>query len=129
MLVPAPDYETLRRDFRWDIPGRFNMGVACCDSHADGNGRLALVVESEDGAVARHSFHDLRTLPNRFAHVLQADGLRRGDRLAILLPQAVETGVAHIAAWKSGLISIPLFTLFGQNALQFRLATAVRARW
>ena len=122
MLSPAPDYETLRREFSWTIPQRFNMGVACCDNHADGSGRLALIVDTEGGAVRRYTFDELRSVSNQFAHVLAADGLEPGDRLAILLPQALETGVAHVAAWKSGLISIPLFTLFGQDALQFRLA-------
>ena len=118
----ASDYEALRRDFRWAIPDRYNMGVDCCDRHADGRGRLALIVEAEDGEVRRWSFDDLRAASNRFANVLAADGLKCGDRLAILLPQSFETGVAHLAAWKSGLISLPLFTLFGPDALQFRLA-------
>jgi len=122
MLRAAPDYETLRRDFRWNIPARYNMGVDCCDRHADGQGRPALIVEDESGAVRRYSFDCIRELSNRFANVLAADGLQAGDRLAILLPQAVETGVVHVAAWKSGLISIPLFTLFGQDALEYRLA-------
>lgn len=122
VLDPTLDYETLRRDFRWNIPARYNMGVDCCDRHADGSGRLALVVEDEAGQVRRYSFDDVKQLSNRFANVLMADGLRDGDRLAILLPQAVETGVAHIAAWKAGLISIPLFALFGQDALEYRLA-------
>jgi acetyl-CoA synthetase len=122
MLKRAPDYETLRRDFHWDIPRRYNMGVDCCDRHADGSGRLALVMEDEAGTVRRYSFDDIRALSNRFANVLIADGLQAGDRLAILLPQAVETGVAHIAAWKAALISLPLFILFGQDALEFRLA-------
>ena len=121
MLTPAPDYDTLRRDFRWDIPARLNMAVDCCDRHADGTGRLALIVEAEIGAVSRYSFDEIKRLSNRFAHVLARDGLVPGDRMAILLPQALETGVAHLAAWKSGLISIPLFTLFGEDALEFRL--------
>lgn len=122
MLDRAPDYETLRRDFKWVIPDCVNMAVDCCDRHADGSGRLALIIEAEDGAVTRYTFDDVRRMSNQFAHVLAADGMQVGDRLAILLPQAVETGVSHMAAWKSGLISIPLFTLFGHDALEFRLA-------
>jgi acetyl-CoA synthetase len=53
--------------------------------------------------------------------VLAASGLARGDRVGILLPQAPETAVAHVAAWKSGLVSVPLFTLFGEDALDYRL--------
>ncbi len=124
MLARPADYEGLRREFRWAIPERYNMGVDCCDRHADGSGRLALIVEAETGDVRRWSFDDVRALSNRFANVLAADGLARGDRLAILLPQSLETGVAHIAAWKSGLISIPLFTLFGPDALHYRLANS-----
>ena len=38
MLTETTDYETLYRDFRWDIPARFNIATACCDRHADGTG-------------------------------------------------------------------------------------------
>ena len=37
MLTETADYETLYRDFRWDIPARFNIATACCDRHADGS--------------------------------------------------------------------------------------------
>merc|ERR1712025_1043905 len=60
-------------------------------------------------------------LSNRIANRLAADGVTRGDRVAILLPQAKETAAAHIAAHKLGAISIPLFMLFGDEALAFRL--------
>ena len=36
MLTETSDYDTLYRDFRWDVPARFNMATACCDRHADG---------------------------------------------------------------------------------------------
>ncbi len=122
MLARPIDYDSLVRDFRWDIPARYNMGHDCCDKHADGSGRPALIMEDEGGGIRRWSFDDLRSISNKFANVLAHDGLQPGDRLAILLPQSLETGAAHLAAWKSGLISIPLFTLFGPEALSFRLA-------
>ncbi len=43
MLSETSSYENLARDFRWDVPARFNMATACCDRHADGTGRLALI--------------------------------------------------------------------------------------
>src|SRR5258708_158432 len=49
MLTETDSYDKLYRDFRWDIPARFNMAVACCDRHADGMKRLALVYVDEDG--------------------------------------------------------------------------------
>jgi len=121
MLTETSDYAKLYRDFRWDIPPRFNMATACCDRYADGSNRLALIYVDEDGAAARTSFDEIAGMSRRFANVLKADGLSRGDRVAVFLSQSLELPVAHLAAFRSGMISIPLFTLFGEDALEFRL--------
>jgi acetyl-CoA synthetase len=124
MLTETSSYDTLYRDFRWDIPAHFNMATACCDRHADGSDRLALIYVDEDGSVRRTSFDELRRASSRFANVLKADGLARGDRVAVFLSQSLELPVAHLAAFRAGLISVPLFALFGEDALQFRLANS-----
>src|ERR1700686_3671317 len=124
MLTETSSYAELRRDFRWDIPARFNIATACCDRHADGSNRLALIYVDEDGAASRTSFDELRALSCRFANVLKADGLVRGDRVAAFLSQSLELPVVHLAAFRSGLVSVPLFTLFGEDALEFRLANS-----
>jgi len=49
MLTEASTYDELYRNFRWDIPARFNIATACCDRHADGAGRLALIYLDEAG--------------------------------------------------------------------------------
>ena len=59
MLTEAKTYDELYRNFRWDIPARFNMATACCDRHADGSGRLALIYVDEDGATTRTSFDEV----------------------------------------------------------------------
>jgi acetyl-CoA synthetase len=122
MLRKAADYARLAGGFRWEVPARYNIAVDVCDRHADGGDRLALVHVEEDGTERRFGFDGLKRLSNRFANVLGAHGLDRGDRVAILLPQAPETAVAHLAAFKAGMVSVPLFTLFGEDALLFRLA-------
>src|SRR5436305_6158121 len=124
MLTEASTYDELYRNFRWDIPTRFNMATACCDRHADGTGRLALVYVDEDGATTRTSFDEVAEMSRRFANVLAADGLVRGDRVAVFLSQSLELPIAHLAALRSGMISIPLFALFGEDALEFRLANS-----
>lgn len=120
MLERANSYDALVAGFRWRIPDRYNIATDVCDRHAAGN-RLALIHLDEPGKVTQYGFDDLRRMSNRFAHVLAAHGLARGDRLGVLLPQCPETAVAHLSAWRSGLITIPLFTLFGPDALLFRL--------
>uniref|UniRef100_Q07HS8 AMP-dependent synthetase and ligase n=1 Tax=Rhodopseudomonas palustris (strain BisA53) TaxID=316055 RepID=Q07HS8_RHOP5 len=121
MLTETADYDQLYREFRWEIPPRFNIATAACDRYADGSGRLALIYCDEDGAATKLSFDDIATHSRRFANVLGAAGLSRGDRVAVFLSQSIELPIAHLAAFRAGLILVPLFTLFGEDALQFRL--------
>ena len=117
MLTPTTDYDALYRNFRWTVPAHLNIAEACCDAHATGAGKLALVYVDERGAATHHSFDDLKDWSSRFASVLRADGLARGDLVAVFLSQSVELPLVHLAAFRSGLISVPLFTLFGEDAL------------
>jgi acetyl-CoA synthetase len=121
LLRPAPDHAALTAAFRWAIPPRFNIATAI-DAWADGSGRTAIVARDEAGRETRVSFDALRSLSCRMANVLAAHGIGRGDRVAILLPQRVETAAAHLAAYRMGAIAVPLFVLFGPDAVAFRLA-------
>jgi acetyl-CoA synthetase len=122
VLQPAGSYEELLRAFRWQIPEFYNIGVDVCDRHANGNERLAIIYVDEASRCIRYTFDQLKDLSNRFANALVANGLARGDRVGILLPQMPATAIAHIATFKAGAIAVPLFTLFGQDAIEFRLA-------
>jgi len=124
MLTEAATYDELYRNFRWDVPARFNMATACCDRYADGTGRLALLYVDEGGGATRTSFDEVAEASCRFANVLTADGLVRGDRVAVFLSQSLELPIAHFAAFRSAMISIPLFALFGEDALEFRLSNS-----
>ena len=121
MLKETTNYDALYRDFRWDVPERFNIAAVACDRHADGAGKPALVYVDEDRGARKLSFDEIASFSRRFANVLKADGLQRGDRVAVFLSQSIELPVAHLAAFRSGMVSVPLFTLFGEDALEFRL--------
>ncbi len=123
MLTETDSYDKLYSGFRWDIPARFNMAVACCDLHADGD-KLALIYADENGGTQRYTFAQMRGWSKKFANVLKADGLVRGDRVAVFLSQSVELPLAHLAAFRSGMVSVPLFMLFGEDALEFRLSNS-----
>ena len=125
MLERREDYASLYGDFRWAIPDRFNIGVAVADRWAaEDPGRTALFDYRADGAPARLSFLELSQRSNAFANALRARGIRRGDRVALLLPQCFETVIAHLAIYKLGAIALPLALLFGAEALEYRLQTA-----
>ena len=122
MLTKAATYEDVCDALTWNIPETFNMGVDVCDKHAEATpDKLGLIVADENGIVAQYSFSALKHLSNKLANLLIAHGLTRGDRMGILMSQSVEAAISHVAAWKMGAISIPLFTLFGEDALSFRL--------
>ncbi|MCR9257429.1 MAG: acyl-CoA synthetase [Alphaproteobacteria bacterium] len=122
MLPQANSYQDCVDRFRWHIPDRFNIGADVVDRQ-DPNA-LALIYETGAGEARRYSFGDMAKASNRLANAFAGLGLGRGDRVGVLLPQRPETAIAHVAAFKAGLISIPLFTLFGPEALAYRLANA-----
>ena len=115
-------YEGLLERFSWDLPRSYNMGVDACDRHAWDRGRLAILYDREDGVVEKWTYRELKKASDRFANALAGLGVGRGDRVAVLLSQTPALPVAHIAAYKLGAIVVPLFALFGEDALRFRLA-------
>ncbi len=122
MLPTIRDYDELYRQFRWQVPARYNIGADVCDRWAASDPRrLAILHVTPDGAEEAISYGWLRETSNRLANVLRAHGVARGDRVAILLPQAPEVAAAHIAIYKLAAIALPLAVLFGTDALKFRL--------
>ncbi|MEM1382960.1 MAG: AMP-binding protein [Pseudomonadota bacterium] len=121
-IARAATWEAIRAAHRWDIPARYNLAEDMVGKWATAQpGRLALLHLEENG-VRDFTFGDLDRLANRLANLLTARGLAQGDRIAVLLPQSPEVLLTHLAAYKLGAIVVPLFTLFGADALAFRLA-------
>ena len=124
MLKHGKTYDEVYNAFHWEIPEFYNIGVDICDKWAHQRYRLALIYEDEKGEVERYTFWDLKRLSNGLANGLKAHGIETGDRIGIMLPQSPEAGIAHIATYKMGAVVIPLFTLFGTEALEYRLSNS-----
>lgn len=124
LLPPGITYEDVYRAFRWTVPPAYNIAVDVCDRHAGDPGRVALLYEDEAGRVSEHTFAEFRARSNQLARVLAGLGVARGDRVGIVLSQRPETAVAHLAAYKLGAVALPLSTLFGPEALRYRLGDA-----
>jgi len=122
MLKSGKTYRDVYDTFKWEIPDFYNIGIDICDKWAHQRSRLALIYEDEKGQVKKYTFWNLMQLSNRLANGLKASGIGLGDRIGILLPQCPETALSHIAAYKVGAVAIPLFTLFGIDALEYRLS-------
>jgi acetyl-CoA synthetase len=122
MLPQATDFDSLYQKFRWEIPGRYNIGVDICDRWAAAEpDRLAILNVRSDWRMERITYGWLRETSNRLANVLRANGVARGDRVALMLPQTPEVAAVHIAIYKLGAVVLPIATLFGPDALAYRL--------
>lgn len=124
----ANDFDSLVANFSWSVPEHFNIAEAVCDRHAKSAvtaDSVAIHCVSEAVAAGTasdsYTFAELYRLANQLANLLQSLGVEAGDRVAIILPQCVETAVGHIAAHKLAAVSLPLSVLFGVEALQHRL--------
>jgi acetyl-CoA synthetase len=125
LIVPGEGWDVMRRRFAWALPERFNIAEACCDAWARAEpDRLALRYLRPDGEVRDYSYAQLQRASARFGEALHAHGVGRGDRVAVLLPQTPEAAVTHLAVYRIGAVAVPVFTLFGEDGLAFRLADA-----
>ncbi|KQI68650.1 AMP-dependent synthetase [Loktanella sp. 3ANDIMAR09] len=120
MLIQKSDYARTRAAFRWDIPRHYNIGVDCCDRIADLRTDATAIIDASGVNPRTVTFGQLRSLSNQMARLLSRHA-GAGSRIGVLLPQSVETAMTHLAAFKLGAISLPLFTLFGPDALRHRL--------
>ena len=121
-LAPGRSWDAMRAGFRWRPPARFNMAEALCGRWARARpDRAALRHLRADGTLDVWTYGRLERAACRLANALAAAGVARGDRVAVLLPQSPETLLTHLAAYRLGAIAAPLFTLFGEEGLAFRL--------
>ncbi|MFJ4289950.1 acyl-CoA synthetase [Cupriavidus sp. NPDC089707] len=119
------DYRALYESFRWEIPPNFNIAEACCGRWARDPAtmdRIAVYTEHEDGRRNAHTFAYIQAEANRLSAALRDLGVARGDRVAIVMPQRIETVIAHMAIYQLGAIAMPLSMLFGPEALAYRIA-------
>ncbi len=117
-------YDQLYRDFRWHVPEHFNIAEVCALRYArDARHahRVAIHTEDERGIRGALTYAALQSQANRLSHVLAAQGVARGDRVAMVMPQRAETAIAHIAVYQLGAVAVPLSMLFGPEALAYRL--------
>lgn len=129
VLPKASSYDELAANFSWSfIPEHYNIAYSTCDRHAKLTpNKAAIIYVREDSKEEAEilTFLQLQTKSNALSNALQHIGnLQIGDKIGILLPQRPETAISHIAAYRSGAIAIPLFGLFGPDALLYRLSAS-----
>ena len=110
--------------YRWFADGTLNVSFNCLDRHvAAGRGhKVAIVFESDDGAVTRTSYSELLAATCRMANALAQLGVRKGDRVVVYMPMSVEAIVTMQACARLGAIHCVVFGGFSAHALHDRIA-------
>ena len=114
----------LHSSFVWQVPQHFNIAQVCCTRWAQEPrfaAQTAVAWEREDGACGELSYGALQAQADQLSHALVGLGVKRGDRVAEVMPQRPETAVAHMALYQMGAVAMPLSMLFGPDALVYRL--------
>jgi acetyl-CoA synthetase len=125
LLGGVPEaYARLYCDFTWAVPQHFNMAQVCCARWAarpDATKNIAIYAYSTGAGGVFYTYSQLQEQANRLSNALVAQGVMRGDRVAIIMPQCFETAVAYMAVLQMGAVAMPLSLLFGPDALEYRL--------
>ncbi len=118
------NYAFLHEHFQWLVPEKFNIAQVCCGRWAhgpDAKKKIAIKAMDTPSSGTFHSYFDLQQHASRLSNVLAVLGVKRGDRVAIVMPQRFETAVAYMAVLQMGAVAMPLSMLFGPEALEYRL--------
>jgi acetyl-CoA synthetase len=122
LLKHREDYATAYRDFRWPVLTEFNWALDYFDAIARDNRQLALWMVSDRGPETKLTFADLAACSNQVANFLRRLGVRRGDRVVLMLPNIVAMWEVMLAAMKLGAVIIPAASLLTANDLKDRIA-------
>ncbi|NLN59589.1 MAG: AMP-binding protein, partial [Deltaproteobacteria bacterium] len=108
---------------RWDVfdgtKENFNITHECVDRHP--GDELALRIKYDDRRTESYTFGQISSLTSKFANMLERNGVKAGDRVAVLLFPSLAFYVSMFGIYKSGTVMIPCFPLFGPEAINFRL--------
>jgi acetyl-CoA synthetase len=118
------DYETAAREFRWPQLRTFNWALDYFDVFAHGNRQLALRIVEENGDERALSYEDLARRSNQVANFLRACGVRRGDRILMMLPNHVALWEIVLAGIKLGAVIVPSTVLLSPEDLADRMDRA-----
>src|ERR1700733_7491055 len=128
-LADYTTYQDAHRHFApqrlWELfdgsRAKLNIAHECIDRHAGDPSRVALWIAFADGHDDCVTFQTISVLSSQFANWLVANGIRKGDRVAIMLEPSLAFYAALFGTMKHGAVAVPLFTLFGPDGVRLRV--------
>jgi acetyl-CoA synthetase len=118
----AEDYESARKSFRISVPEYFNFGFDVVDRHAEDENKRALVWTDPFGKeVKEYTFRDISRLSNQAANALRGIGVRKGDRVFVMLGRVPEWYFILVACHKLGAVVMPAPVILPASDIEYRL--------
>src|SRR3954451_3857749 len=117
-------YEEVCAQHEWDVPKRYNIAEDVCDKHP--REKAAMLHEHFDGTQRELTWGEIQDLANQAANLRSSLGVRRGDRVAVVLPPTPETAAIFFGTWKLGAILLSMSVLYGDDAVPHRRGDSQR---
>jgi acetyl-CoA synthetase len=123
--VGATEYQRIHNEYHWEVPELYNFCFDVVDVWAEDRTKLALVSLDQSGKHATYqTFYELSMLSNQFANVLRNQGLKKGDRVLVILESIQQWYAVMLGMIKLGVIPMPGTTLLTSKDIEYRLNRA-----
>ncbi len=108
---------------KWCVGGKTNITLNCIDRHKDKDffKKTFIFAEREDGKESSITYEEFNNQISKVGNTLKINGFKKGDVIALYMPQFIETYIAYFAILKVGCVVLPLFSGYGSKAVIERL--------
>ena len=118
------DYHETYRNFRLEVPERYNWAYEVFDRWGQDRSKVAMVWVGPDGSPREVSFRELGERSQQVANALRGLGAGHGDRVFVMLPRVVEWWEIILGCIRGGLVSVPGTTLLTPKDIAYRINVA-----
>ncbi len=122
--VAYPDYETMYREFKLEVPDFFNFGFDTVDHWAADPANQMMLWVDEDGSERRLSYAHFRDRSNQVANALVKLGLKKGDKVIIVMPRLPQWWEAILGMIKAGIVALPGTTQLTPKDIAYRVQSS-----
>ncbi|WMX14490.1 MULTISPECIES: acetate--CoA ligase [unclassified Aureispira] len=121
------DWDFKKPSVKWFVGGKLNITENCLDRHLETKGNQTAIIwePNEPGeATVTYTYKELHAEVCRFANVLKANGITKGDRICFYMPMVAELAIAVLACARIGAVHSVVFAGFSAKALADRVKDA-----
>lgn len=114
-------YDDFAGTFEWQTPGTFNFATDVVDAWAADGDPLALITADAAGTTRQFRFSDISNASKRLAAVLSGNGVRKGDRVIVMMPRIAEWQISMTACLRIGAVAIPCIEMLTARDMEYRI--------